>query len=168
MTLVDPEEASRPDPMLRKDRTQEGAQDLARELRIPGAATAERIRKREDPLPDRYLGQDPIDEVRRGVGHATTAAGGAKSAALAREGDEAIVAACVAVDPQEAVGEQHALEVRADLAFDEAGDRGACRVSAGEEREALRANDLMKEGLLGLVAGVVGDGWGSAGTGGVS
>ncbi len=76
------------------------------------------------------------------------------------------MAACVAVDKKEAVGEQSALEVRADLAFDEAGDRGACRASAGEERDELCADDLVEEGLLGLVAGVVGDGWVSTGTGG--
>ena len=64
------------------------------------------------------------------------------------------------------MGQHAALEIAADLALDEAGDGRARRASPGEERHDLRADDLMKEGLLGLVAGVVGDGWGSAGTGG--
>ena len=71
----------------------------------------------------------------------------------------------VAVDAQEAVGQHAALEVVANFSLDEAGDGRARRASSGEEGHNLRADDLMKEGLLGLVTGVVGDGACSAGTG---
>ncbi len=99
-----------------------------------------------------------------GVGHAATATGRTEAAALTREGDEPVVAAGVAVDPQESVGQHAAGEVRADLALDEAGHGGALRSRAGEEGDELRADDLVEESLLGLMAGVVGDGAISAGT----
>ena len=71
----------------------------------------------------------------------------------------------IAVDAQEAVREHAALEVAPDLPLDEAGDGGARRSRSGEEGSELRANDFVEEGLLGLVADVVGDGRASAGTG---
>ncbi len=152
-------------PLVCEDGSQEGAQDLAREPRIPGAAIAKRIGQREHPLPDRDLGQHPIDEMGRGVGHAAAAAGGAEAAAFAREGDQAVVAAGVAVDAEEPMGEHAALEICPDLAFDEAGDGSALRSRSGEEGQELRADDFVQEGLFGLVAGVVGDGESSVGTG---
>jgi hypothetical protein len=74
------------------------------------------------------------------------------------------MAAGVAVDTEEAVGEHAAFEIAPDLAFDEAGDGGAGFSSPGQERDELCADDLVEEGLLGLVASVVGDGRASAGT----
>jgi hypothetical protein len=61
--------------------------------------------------------------VRSGVGHPATAARRAEAAALAREGDDAIEAAAVAVYADEAVREDPAAEEGAKLARDEAGHR---------------------------------------------
>lgn len=83
---------------------------------------------------------------------------------LAAERDEAVVSAGIAMDSEEAVSEHATLEVGADLALDEAGDRGAGRAGAHNERHELSANHFVKERLLGLVTGVVGDGRASAGT----
>ena len=67
--------------------------------------------------------------------------------------------AVVAVDAQEPMGEDTALEIAPNLAFDEAGDGRAHRSCAGEEGLELGSDDLMEEGLLGLVAFVAVDGW---------
>ena len=69
------------------------------------------------------------------------------------------------MDAQEAVGENAALEVRPDLTLDESGDGGVLPSRTAEKGDELRADDLVEKGLLGLVAGVVGDGEASIGTG---
>ncbi len=46
------------------------------------------------------------------------------------------MSAGVAVDAEESVGQDAAIEVGADLALDEAGDEGARRANASEEGEA--------------------------------
>ena len=165
LTLADAEERSCATPLIRVDGAHEGAKDLTRESCVPGAAIAERIGQREDPLSDGNLGQDPVDEVGRSVGHTPAAAGGTEAAAFAAEGDEPVLPARVAVDAQESVGQDSALEIRADLALDEAGDGSTLRSGMGEEGDELRADDFVEKGLLGLVAGVVGDGEASIGTG---
>ena len=166
LPVANAEQLSCSPPLVREDGAQESAQDLAREPCVPSAAVSERIRKREHPLPDRDLGQHPVDEMGCGVAHAPSATGRTEAAALTREGHEPVVAAGVAVDTEEAVGEHAALEIGADLALDEAGDGGAPRSHSGEEGDELRADDFVKEGLLGLVSDVVGDGRASVGTGG--
>jgi hypothetical protein len=62
------------------------------------------------------------------------------------------------------VGQHAALEVRADLSLDEAGDGSPLRSRASQEGHELRADDFVQESLLGLVANVVGDDEASAGT----
>ena len=106
-------------PQLREERAQEGAEHFARELAVVSAAVAKRVREREHPLPDRHRGEHAEGEVRRGVRHATAAAGGAEAAALARERHEAIVAALVAAEAQEAVGGDAATQEGAELLLDE-------------------------------------------------
>jgi hypothetical protein len=101
----------------------------------------------------------------RGVGHAATDARRTESAAFTREGHQAVVAAGIAVDAHESMGQHAALEIRPDLALDEAGDGSALRSRADEKRHELRADDLVEQSLLGLVADVVGDGGSSVGTG---
>jgi hypothetical protein len=103
-------------------------------------------------LADGHLGQDAIDELCGGVGHASAAAGRAEATPLAREGDEAIVAASVAVDPQEAVGQDPAPEVRAQLLLDEAGRRVLAFAGARQERLELFPDDRVERGLLGSVS----------------
>ena len=75
----------------------------------------------------------------RGVGHATTTTGRTEATTLTREGDESVLAAGVAMDAEESVGQHAALELGADLAFDEPGDGGACEASPGKEGHELRA-----------------------------
>jgi uncharacterized protein (DUF697 family) len=118
---------------LGEQRTQERAQDLAGEAGVVGAAVAQRVGEGEHPLADRHLGEHAVDEMRRGVGHAASAAGGAEAAPLAREGDEALLSAIVAVQAEEAVGGDAAAQVGAQLLLDEAGRGLAAFSGAGEE-----------------------------------
>ena len=150
--------------LIGEDGPQEAAQDDARPLRVLGAAVAEGIGQREDPLTDRHDGQDAVDQMGRGLGHAAAAAGGTEATALARPRDEPIVTAGIAVHAEESVGEYAALKIGPNLTFYEAGDRSPCIPRSGEKRKKLRTNDFMKERLLGLVTDVVGDGGTSAGT----
>lgn len=78
--------------------------------------------------------------------------------------DEPVVAAIVAVDAEESMNEYAALEIDADLALDEPGGRHASGARPRNEGLELSANHFVKERLLGLVAGVVGDGFASGGT----
>jgi len=89
-----------------------------------------------------------------GVGHAAAAAGGAEPASLAREGDEAIVAAGVAVNAQESMGEDAALEESAELPFDEV--RQGTVALAGQEGLEFGLDDAIEDGLLRPVAFVAG------------
>jgi hypothetical protein len=100
-----------------------------------------------------------------GIRHPATSTRRTESPAFAREGDEPIVTARVAVDAKESVGEDAAREIAADLAFDEAGDGSPRRSCAGEEGLEFVADDLMEKGLLGRVTFVPVDGEGSSGTG---
>ena len=62
------------------------------------------------------------------------------------------MAASVAVNPQEAVGEHAAGQVGPQLALDEVGDRRALLSRVGDEALEVLAYDLVKQGSFGLVA----------------
>lgn len=135
----------------REERTEKGAEDLAGECSVIGAAVAERVGKRQNPLADGYFRQDAIDEVRGGIGHSASSAGGAEATPLARERDEAIVSAGVAVEPQESMSQDSAPEVRAKLLLDEAGRRAIAFARSCQEGLELFTNDRVQHGLLGPV-----------------
>ena len=82
---------------LCEQRTEKCPQHLAGELRVVGTAIAKGVGERQHPLPDRDLWEDAIHQVRSGVRHAPSTAGGAEATSLAREGEQAVVAAVVAV-----------------------------------------------------------------------
>jgi hypothetical protein len=89
--------------------------------------------------------------VRGGVDHAPAAAGRTETTPLAREGDEAIVAAGVAADPQEAVSKDPAPEVRAQLLLDKAGRRAIVFACVCQEGLELFTDDRVERGVLGSV-----------------
>ena len=127
---------------------QERAQDLAREAGVIGAPVAQGVGEGEDPLAHRHLGEDAIDEVRGGVGHAAAAARRAEATPLARERHEAVELAFVAVEPEEAVGEDSAAKKGAELLLDETGRRPLAGSCAGQEGLELLAEGSVQEGLL--------------------
>jgi hypothetical protein len=62
--------------------------------------------------------QHVVGEVRGDLAHTPGVAGGADAAALARERDQPLVAATLTTGPREAMGQNAALEVAPEVAFD--------------------------------------------------
>ncbi len=87
--------------------------------------------------------------MRRGVGHAAAAAGGAEATALAGECHQPILAAGIAANAYEAMLEQAARKVGAELTRDEAGHGVIALSCPREKRLELFADDGVEDGLLG-------------------
>jgi hypothetical protein len=94
----------------------------------------------------------------RRIRHAPSAARWTEATALARERDQAVVAALVAVEPKEAVCEDATAKEGAKLLLDEARRRLLPKRRAREEVFQLLADNLVKERLLRLAAPVLGHG----------
>jgi hypothetical protein len=93
----------------------------------------------DNPLADRHIGQDAVDEVRCGVRHPASSTRRAEAAPLAREGDQAIVSTRVAMETKEAMREHAAAEEGAKLLLDEARGRLISQCGAREEACELLA-----------------------------
>lgn len=105
-------------------------------------------REGEHELPHGNVGQDAVHEMRGGVRHAPAGAARAHRSTFARERDEQIVPARVAVHPDEAVREHSAAQVRAQLLFDVARKRFVVRLARPpEERLELFTDDAVEHGL---------------------
>ena len=89
------------------------------------------------------MGQYSINERSGGLRHSPAAAGRAESTSFARECDESIVPARVAVDTQESMREYAALEIRTDLALNEPSDRCALPSRPSQKGLELLADDFM-------------------------
>jgi hypothetical protein len=141
-----------PSTQLCEQRAEERAEHSTRESCVVGTSVAERVGQGEYPLPDRDLGEHPIDEVRGGLRHSTPATRGTEAAALARERDQAIVTTLVAVQAEEAMRQDAATQEGAKLLLDEARDRLIPVGRAREKALELSADDLVEEGLLRVTA----------------
>ena len=96
--------------------------NVAAQVTIEGRQEAHREWERQHPLTDRRRGrQDAVDEMRGGVGHATTATRRTDTAPLARKGDQGVLAALAAAYAKEAAGENAAVQKSAQLGLDELG-----------------------------------------------
>ena len=135
-----------------KQGAQEGAQYLARESCVPGTAVSQRIRQGEDPLACGDLREDSIDEVCGRVRHTSSSAGGTQAPSFTRESEQTVVAAGIAAQAQEPVGQDAAIEIGAQFALHEACDRRALFACAREEALEVLSNDFVEQCLLGLVA----------------
>ena len=145
---------SRAPPEFGEEGTQEGAEHFARESRVVGTAITERVWKREHPLADRDFGQNAVDEVCRGLRHAVTAATWAKAPAFAREGDQAVEAAIVAAQAQEAMGEDAAAQEGMELLLDEAGYGLLASLCARQEGLEFLPDDVVEDALFGAMSRV--------------
>jgi hypothetical protein len=108
--------------LVREQGAKKRAQYLAREDGVPGTAVPERIRQRQHPLAHRDLWNDVIDETGGGIGHSPSTTRGTEPSALTRECDQTIVAAAIAVYPDESSCEHAAVEVSTQLSLDESRD----------------------------------------------
>ena len=137
----------------------EDAQHLAAELLVEGEAVAEGEGKRQHVLAYRSLGQDAVDQVRGGVGHAAGPAGRAEASLLAGIGHQPLAPALPAADAQKAVGEDSTSEKGAELPLDEAGDHAAPIAGGGEKALEVMLQGTVEHGGLGcapLVLGPIG------------
>ena len=88
------------------------------------------------------------------LGHAVAAATWAKAPALAREGDEAVEAAIVAVQAQEAVGEDAAAQEGMELLLDEARHGLFASLRARQEGLEFLPDDVVEDALFGAMSRV--------------
>ena len=144
-----PPAAARPAPERGEEGADEEAQDRRRELRVEGEPVAKREGEGEDPLPDGHPGQNRLDQMGGGVGHPPAAAGGAEAAPLAGKGDEAIPAALIAMDPDEAAGEDSAIEECPELPLHKPGDGTLIVPGADQEGLEMLPDGLVKDRRLG-------------------
>jgi hypothetical protein len=116
---------------------------------IPCEQVPQAIREAQHPLPNRHVGQHVVDQVRRTFGHAAAAATRAKAASLARERQEAIVAARIAVKTGESCGQTPTREELAELALNESREtftvpqRGRLRA----KRLEVITNEMIEDAL---------------------
>ena len=97
-----------------------------------------------------------VHQVRRRLRHAPGPARGAKPAPLATERHQLVVAAVAAVQAQEAVGQDAALQERVELVFDELRQVGAGSVfGLGEEGRGVLLHQAVQGRLFRAVAIVV-------------
>jgi hypothetical protein len=127
----------------------EDAQDLAAQLLVVSEAVAEGEGEGQHVLAYWSLGQDAIDEVRRGVGHSAGSAGRAEASLSARESHQPLATALLAADAEKAVGEDSTGEEGAELALDEAGDHATLIAGEGEKGLEVVLQDAVEDGVLG-------------------
>ena len=115
--------------------------------------------------PHRHVRDDVVHQVRRRLRHPARTAGRAEPPALAAEGQQLVVAAFAAAQPQEAVGQDAALEEGVEFFCDESRQRGPrAGLGVGDEVGRLLLHQAVQRGLLGAVALVVQrSGWGGMG-----
>ena len=94
--------------------------------------------------------------MRRGVGHAAAAAGGAEAAALAGKGNQSVAAAGIAANAYEAMFEHAAGKVGAELTLHEAGHGMLALPCPREERLEIFSDNGVEDGLLGPASRVGG------------
>jgi hypothetical protein len=104
---------------------------------IPRQREAKRERQGQDPLTDRNRRQHAIHQVRRRFRHAPPPARRAEPTALAREGNEPIVAASRIVHAQEPVRRDAALQEAPHLALHEPWDATALACARQERLQVL-------------------------------
>jgi hypothetical protein len=152
MSALHPMKSSRSPALIGEEGTQKSSKDLRGEPRIPGAAIAQRIGKRQNPLPNGNFGQDMVDERSGSVRHPPPTTRRTESTSLAREGNEPIVSTRVAMDSQESVSEYAALEIRPNLSLHEPGNGRALPSRPSQEGLELLADDFVEQGLFGFMA----------------
>jgi len=94
-----------------------------------------------------------------GVGHGAALAGGTNAAALAREGDEPVEFAGLAVEPEETVSEDSAAEIGAQGLLDEARCGLAALVCPLEEGFELLVEHAVEQRVGWRAWGVLGSCW---------
>jgi len=133
----------------RGDRAHDETSHPARPRRVAREPQAQRLGYGQHPLPIRRLRQHAIDEVRRGVGHASRGARRADAASLARERDEDLVVARLAPHAGEAVGEHPAAQILGELPIDVAWQAASVGIAElGDQGLRVARDQLVQHGVL--------------------
>jgi hypothetical protein len=104
-------------------------------------------------MPHRHVLDDVVHQVDGGPRHAPRAAWREETAALAAEGQQLVVAALAAAQPEEAMGQDAAFEEGVELVLDEARQFTACTgLGLGDEAGCVLLHQSVQRGLLGTVA----------------
>jgi hypothetical protein len=135
------------------------------QLGLCGQQHAQLNGQRQHPLPHRRVRDDGGHQVRRRLRHPACSARRAEAAPLATEGQQLVVAAFAAAQPQEAVGQDAAFEEGVECFGDESRQRGpGAALEVGDEAGSVLLHQAVQRGLLGAVAFVVQrSGWGGMG-----
>ena len=122
----------------RADGAEEDPQDGAGDVRVVVEVGAQALGQGQHPLAHGQVGQDVVGEVGGHLRHTPGVARGADAAALAGEGDQAIMAAFVTTGSGEPVREDAAAEVGPEVLLDPGRDAVA---------QGIRLGGLRDEGL---------------------
>ena len=141
-----------------KKRADENVQDLADHSRVVREAVADRVRKRQHPLPHRRLREDTVDQMSGGIGHAASPARRTETPPLTRKGDGLIVPAVVAMNTNEAVGQDSTFQKGPQLALDEAGNRTAALFLPDQKRLQMSGDRPVEQTLRRFARAVFGCG----------
>ena len=117
------------------------------------------MRHRQDPLPNRNLREDVVNQMRRALRHSSPATRRANRPALARERDQTIEPAAVTAEPREAAREPAAPKEPAKLLINERRQPltvppGCC---LGGERLIVIADDLIEHAVRGTARAYAGE-----------
>lgn len=130
------------------DGPKDDGKTTAEDIRAVGEEQTQGPGETQHPLPNRYRGNDMIDQMCCGLDHAPGATGRTKTASFARERHEMFVPATVAFHPQKTVLKEATLQVLVEFVCDE------CRPSAALAMGHVLLDDCIECGLLGFVASV--------------
>jgi hypothetical protein len=143
-------------PIAREDHLDKDAGDSREHVGLERREQAQLVGQREHELTHGHVGQDAIDQVGGGVGHAPAGAARAEAAALAREGHEQVAAARVAMAAREAIREDATAQVLAEFALDVARQRRGVRLARVREEGLERLAHHAVEDGLGRLSRLVG------------
>jgi hypothetical protein len=133
------------------------ASHTAEQHRIAVQEVAQSPGEGDHPLAHWHLREYVLDQVRGGRGHAPGGAGRAQAAALAREGDQEIVAAGAATGAGKATGQDPALEVGSELALDVARDQRSVGIALAPTCQPgleVLLHQPVESGALGTAAAI--------------
>ena len=145
------------EPQTVLDGAQEDAQHGVESRRVAVEEEAQALGEGHDPLAHGDLREHMINQVGSGLGHAPGGAGGTDAASLAGEGHEKLVAAVGTAGAGEAVGENPAFEVLAQLVLHVGWYRLAVRVGLARAREPgleVVLDDAVENGTFGTAAAI--------------
>ncbi len=139
-----------------KDGPHEDTTDSTAKGHVQREQVTEPPREGDHPLAHGDIGEDVVNEVRCGLGHAAATTGRTETSALAGEGNQEVATTSEAMKATEAMGKDSASEVTAELTLDvgrQAWGRWV-RLDAGEESLEVSVQSLVED-LRGNVTGLV-------------